>query len=65
MVWNWGDISHSPANRKANQTKEPPKYYSKTWGQNHSFLLEKKRKHSQWVSATIGIEIQEEPLHLP
>ena len=46
-------------------TKKTPKYHSKTSGQNHSCLLQKKRKHSQWVSATLGIEIQQEPLHLP
>ena len=40
-------------------------YHSKTRGQNHICLLQKKRKHSQWVSATIGIEIHQEPLHLP
>ena len=57
-----GDISHSPANRKATQTKEPPKYHSETRGQSLTRLLQKKRKHTQWVSATLGIQIQQEPL---
>ena len=63
--WNWGDISHSPVNRKATQTNEPPKYHSKTRVQNLSCPLQKKRKHTQLVSSTIGIQIQQEPLHLP
>ena len=25
----------------------------------------KKKKHTQWVSATIGIQVQQEQLHLP
>ena len=45
--------------------EDPPKYYSETMGQNISCPLQKKRKHTQWVSATIGIQIQQEPPQRP
>ena len=44
-IWNWGDISHSPANRKATQTKEPPKYHSETRIQNLSCPLQMGQCH--------------------
>ena len=43
-LWNCGDISHSPANRKATKTKEQPKYHSEMRGQNLSCPLQKKKR---------------------
>ena len=46
-LWNRGDIGLSPASRVTTQTNKPPKHYTVTRGQNISFSLNKKRKHTQ------------------
>ena len=43
--WNWGDISHSTANRS--KMNDLPKYHSETRGQNLSCPFQKKRKHTE------------------
>ena len=54
---NWGDIGLSLASRETTQTNKPPKHYTKTLGHNISSSLKKKRKHTQWVSATIRVQV--------
>ena len=64
MLWksvgNWGDIGLPPASRETTQTDKPPKHFTKTWGQDISSLIKKKRKHTQWVSATIMVQVYQE-----
>ena len=47
----------SPASRETTQTNKPPKHYTKTGGHNISSSLKKKRKQTQWVSATIMVQV--------
>ena len=42
----------------------PPKHYTKTGGHNISSSLKKKRKHTQWVTATIRVQVLQETPHL-
>ena len=57
IFWNWGDMSLSPASKETTQTNKPPKHYTKTGGHNVSSSLKKNRKHTQWVSATIWVQV--------
>ena len=54
---NWGDIGLSKASRETTQTNKLPKHYTKTMGHNISSSLKKKKKHMQWVSATIRVQV--------
>ena len=49
---NWGVIGLSPARRETTQTNNPPKHYT-----NIISYLKKKMKHTQWVSATIRVQV--------
>ena len=60
---NWGDIGLSPASRETSQTNKPPKHYTKMGVHNISSSLKKKRKHTQWVSATIRVQVLQETPH--
>ena len=55
-----GNIGLSPANQETAQTNKPPKHYAKTGGHNISSSFNKKRKHTQWVSATLRVQVLQE-----
>ena len=67
MLWNsfgvdlsdLGDIDLSPACMETTQMNKPPKHYTKTGGHNISSSLNKKMKHTQWISATIRVQVQQ------
>ena len=51
--WNWGDILMSPASRETTQMKKPSKHHTETGCQNISCSLQKERKRTKRVSATV------------
>ena len=51
----WMTLEQSPESREATKTKEFSTYHTERWGQNISCPVQKKRKNTQWVSATNGI----------
>ena len=50
--WNWGNIGLSPAWQEPTEINKTPKHYTMMGGHNISSSLKKKRKHTQWVSAS-------------
>ena len=56
---NWADTGLSPASWETTQTIKPPKHYTKTGGHNIS-SLKKKRKHTEWVNATVRVQVKQE-----
>ena len=54
---NWVVIGLSPASWETTQTNTPPKHNTKMEGHNISSSLKKSRKHTQWVSATIRVQV--------
>ena len=52
----WGDIGLSQVSRETTQTNKPPKHYTKTEAITSKVLLKEKRKHKQWISATIRVK---------
>ena len=54
---NWGVIGLPPERRETTPTNKPMKHYTKTGGHNISSSSKKKRKHTQWASATIRVQV--------
>ena len=54
--WNWGDIGLSPASRETTQTKKLSKHHTET-GSQISRSLQKQRKHTKRVSATVRVQV--------
>ena len=55
--WNWGDIGLFPASRVTTKTKKPSKHHTEMGSQNISRSLQKERKHTKRVSATIWVQV--------
>ena len=54
---SWNTRQDTSARQETIQTNKPPKHYTQTGSHNISSSLKKKRKHTQWVSATIKVQV--------